>query len=579
MWNGTANGGSPAFVELHAPILHPLIVIPTLMWDATAGAKVAVVGAFALAGLAQLWIGRVLRLSLIPRLWTALLAVVGGHLAGRMELGVLGVVLSTASCSLLIAPARDLALYGRRRTTIILGIVGALAVLSGQGYLQIGTVLSLGPALFVLLIDRFGRLRPVWREFVLAGSITLLLASTLLVPLAHFWPNFAKDIDLTFKSTQPLAYTPLNLVINDPTFYFTDNVLGKLPYPYLYTNYIGWTPILLALFALRLVSRQQRRTLAFLLIAIVLVFLTGSAVSLRLMLKLAPTFVGGIRNPQLISGLAVPLVLALAGWGLEYVLRLVFHVVPVGMRGSRAEPSAIEGVMWLLVLVVLGLSLGSVVTFSRSWLNVVTTAPSSRPVITALKTSTAAWVAPPFGEHAWDPLAAGAQLKMANMVRPWSWKDRSNPQPYLVVTRDGDDRSKPGFRQAIDQLFISGADQNLYAALNVAGREVPCSASARGGDIDVVCSTSGAGELVVQEHSWTGWQAMRDSTQVRLARTDWLTVAAPAGEHRYTFRYRPWDVPLGVGLTLTGVVVAAWLGWDDYRRRKAGPSKKQSEVK
>jgi hypothetical protein len=39
----------------------------------------------------------------------------------------------------------------------------------------------------------------------------------------------------------------------------------------------------------------------------------------------------------------------------------------------------------------------------------------------------------------------------------------------------------------------------------------------------------------------------------------WLSVAAPAGTHHYEFRYRPWDVPVGAGLTLIGLALAVWV--------------------
>jgi hypothetical protein len=40
---------------------------------------------------------------------------------------------------------------------------------------------------------------------------------------------------------------------------------------------------------------------------------------------------------------------------------------------------------------------------------------------------------------------------------------------------------------------------------------------------------------------------------------DWLATQAPAGDHAYQFRYRPWDAVLGTVLTLVGVVLAVIL--------------------
>ena len=43
-----------------------------------------------------------------------------------------------------------------------------------------------------------------WKEFVLAGLIAILIAAILWVPMAHFWPNVAKESDLTLSTVQPL---------------------------------------------------------------------------------------------------------------------------------------------------------------------------------------------------------------------------------------------------------------------------------------------------------------------------------------------------------------------------------------
>ncbi|HEY8476548.1 MAG TPA: hypothetical protein VIN09_06760, partial [Chloroflexota bacterium] len=63
-------------------------------------------------------------------------------------------------------------------------------------------------------------------------------------------PEFGKDTDPQFRSAQPFAFVPLNLVINDRAFY-TSDALQKFPYPHLYVNFIGWVPLLLALLTLR----------------------------------------------------------------------------------------------------------------------------------------------------------------------------------------------------------------------------------------------------------------------------------------------------------------------------------------
>ena len=95
--------------------------------------------------------------------------------------------------------------------------------------------------------------------------------------------------------------------------------------------------------------------------------------------------------------------------------------------------------------------------------------------------------------------------------------------------------------------------------MDTGDRQIPCRATALGGNIDVVCLTTEPGTLVVQENQWTGWRAWRDGERIPLEHGPWLEVEAPLGEHEYEFRYRPWDVVLGIVLTVVGIVLAVWL--------------------
>jgi hypothetical protein len=51
-----------------------------------------------------------------------------------------------------------------------------------------------------------------------------------------------------------------------------------------------------------------------------------------------------------------------------------------------------------------------------------------------------------------------------------------------------------------------------------------------------------------------------DGGEVALGREgQWLSAEAPAGAHRFAFRYRPWDAPLGLALSAIGCLAALWL--------------------
>jgi hypothetical protein len=577
LWNGGINGGAPALADLFGSMLHPLVMLTTLLWGVVAGAKVAVIVSLALGGVAQWWIAKVLRVDWLPRLWSALLAVVGGHLAGRMENGNVGLVLSTAACSLALAAAFDLGVTRERRATLLLAITGALAIVSGQAYLQLA-LLCWTPALVCFLLD-FGRpAARLGREYALAGGLALSLAGIFLVPLLHFWPNVAKDIDPTFGAAQPFWYIPLNLVRGDMA-YMRSTAFGKLPYPYMYNLYIGACPTILAVIALPLARRADRRALLFLASGAVLMFLVASATPLLWLRGVAP-LVANVRHTPLIAGLAVPAILGLAAYGLDRVLIACRSPLILGRWMGRLPWWMRPGVRWLPVAA-LAWSLAPPAILTRTWLKVVDARPLYAAVA-ALRTPNLEWVAPPYGELKWTEAALHLGFKLSPIVWVFQWQ--AVAMPYLEALRDGQpaasERLGPlsyvpsdyakALRKSSDGPSVSPIGKldsapiyrnanSHYAAVRVDVRSFPCQASGSGGDLSIVCTNTEAGDLIVQEHAWSGWSAFLDGKPVALIPGQWLRVPAPAGRHQYTLRYRPWDVPAGLALTLVGVALTLWL--------------------
>ncbi len=560
LWDGSINGGAPAFTELHGAVLHPVVVITSVLFGAINGAKITLLITLFMAGLAQWWLARVMELGRLPRLWVAAMAVVAGNLSGRMESGLLAESLSTAACALTLAPGLKLALTGQRRATILFAITLALAATAGQGYLQVGLMIGLLPAYLVFFFDKGWQVRPVWKEFLLAGVLSLLLASVFLVPLAHFWPNFVKGSESGFSSAQALEYAPLNLVIRDFSFYMNQS-LGKWDTPHMYINFIGWVPILLALITLRLVPRQQLRILIFLLVATGWVFLTSSAVTLRILEQLHFEFITSVRYASVIGGLAVPLVLALAGWGLHLLLQCAWPRFSLRWFGSNRQGTRRSfSIRYLVLALPLLWSIVAAYDFSHPWLTLEQTHPDVYKTLQLVKQPTTQWIQLIYSEQYWMPAALDADMKLAKSIRPWDWRDRDLPPPFIQATRDPQevDTTSVNYLSQVGELLLVRHPQNEYAYIDTGQQQIPCSATARGGDIDVECSTGSTGKLIVTENSWTGWQANRDGIPVALDDNRWLSVDAPAGSHHFEFRYRPWDVWVGLLLTLTGIALCVW---------------------
>lgn len=564
-WNGFMNGGAPAFVELHGAPLHPLVILTTLLAGAINGTKITLIICLVAVGLGQWWLASVMQLGRTARLWSAALAVVGGHLAGRMDAGVFAVVLSTAMASLVIAPALELALTGRRRSAVLLGVTLALTLLSGQGYLQLGLLFGLFPALLLLLFDKKWTLRSTWKEFLLAGLLAVTLAGILTVPLLHFAPQVDKFRDPELRSAQPLEYIILNFLIRDVPFY-RSNALFKQPYPYLYVNYISWVPLLLAIAALRLAPRPMPRRLLFFLLAIGLILLASSGATFKYFSPLMPGFMAGIQNPSLIAGLAVPLILGLAAWGLDLLLKLQWPKLTADLATGHTLSI---NTSWIFLAFPLLWAILSAGELGQPWLSLVPEKPNLDRVLRAMEPETAQWIAPPFGENFWNPVALQSGLKLTRALRPWWWKGREKPSPYIEGTRDPTAPKDPAYIETVDDIHLLLHPENEYAFVEAADRPIPCQATALGGQIDVTCQNKVDGTLVVREYTWTGWRAYRDGERVPLDEGPWLSVSAPAGEHHYAFRYRPWDVWAGLLSTLGGIGWAIWLWIRSPNRRSS----------
>jgi hypothetical protein len=551
LWNGAVNGGAPALADLYGATLHPVVIVTTLLFGAINGAKVTLVVSLFLAGAAQWWLARVMGLGRMACLWGAALAVVGGHLAGRMESGIVTLALSTASCSLVVAPGIELALTGKRRAAILFGIMLALAAMSGQGYLQVGLVLSILPAFVIFLFDRPSRVKSIWKEFALAGLIAVLLSAILWIPTLHFLPNISKGADSTFSSAQPITAALANLVTDDPSFYTTDQ-LGRVPIPHLYINYIGWIPILFALMAIVLGFRSNRRLVLFFAIAIGLVFLVATATTLHMLSWVLPDLMAAVRYPPLIAGLAVPLILGLAAWGLDQFLRLEWWT-------RLKQRPLVRSVAEITLAVILLWPIHSAYVFDQYWLVTRYVPPAASQVLETIDRSSAQWIGVPDGEHAWTALSLIADLKIANAFRPWNWQGHDLPSAFVTVTYDPSATSVDNRFGTTEGINLIEVPDNTYALIDTGTRHIPCQAIAHGGDIDVDCNSDAAGTLVVHENNWEGWRVTRDGEPTGLDANSWLSTAAPAGRHHYEFRYRPSDATIGLIASAIGIVLAVML--------------------
>ena len=560
-WNADQRGGFPAFADVASSALNPIVGIPTLLLGVVNGSKAALLLVFWVAGFAQWWIARLLNARAIVRVWVGMLAVTGGHLASRMELGALNVVIATTMGSLVIAAIIWLYKSPGSRPIAILGLTLAGIILAGSGYMQVG-VIALLPAIAFLVFDSNFKLKREWLNFLKAAALALLLAATLLIPFMHFSGNFNKEVDPQFKSAQPLEFIPLNLVIDDVGFYRSE-ALGKAAFPHLYALYIGWAPVLLALIGIAALENKDKNIARFMLAGIIFILLTASATPLEFLVEYFPGL-AGIRHVPQIAGLAVPLILGLAAVGLEQVLSWPWPKLSFGLNEwSIRIPAS------LIVIAILIPNLQSTKQFAQEWIGTDKLTAGVREVISSLKTDNLQWVNPPFGEHFFIEPAIAAGLKLSPGVMTYRWEGREPPTPVLQASRQGPPMEGSEQVDVADGVPVYENPAPPYAAVYLTnGDYVECAAQGEGGFIAVACENEQNGTLRVLENNFSGWQAELDGQNLPLLDSRWLEVQALSGEHNYIFRYQPWDVPLGLGFTALGLVASVWLLVPEENREK-----------
>jgi hypothetical protein len=561
LWNGSTNGGAPSFVELLGAPLHPVVMVSTLLFGFINGIKATLLCSLLIAGLAQLWLGRILRLHPLVRIWCAGIAIAGGHLSGRMQTGLVSIVLSTACCSLIIPALLQFLLSSSRKNVVVLSLVLGSAILSGQGYLQIGFAVSILPA-FLMMGIFFYRPKPFpLKRLIISAGLAMLLTAFFLIPLIHFLPLLHKESDPAFITAQPLQYLPLNLVISDLNyFYYPD--LGKYEtFTFAYANYIGWLPILLTLSAFALKGKKVRGILLLFLVSTVMVFLAASGWTFRLAAWILPTIGGSIRYPTMIAGLAVPLILAMAGLGAQAIL---IHPWPSFVLRLREESHwhlriPVRGLVTALLSFGMVLSLAAVAGFSFTFLTAEPAQKYPEEIFQLVSTPELDWVQPPYLEFGWFPEMLNRNLIIPAFPRAWKMKERVPIDARFTILPNLPEPVVPDGWSLIRtvgnyRIYINEAAH--FAILRTSVEEIPCTATGMWGELDATCTSDAAGLLELKEYFYGGWQATIDGVPASIPRGQFLSVPMPPGTHTASFRYRPWDVPLGGLLTIIGGIFA-----------------------
>lgn len=557
-WNGSINGGAPAFAELQGAVLHPYVIITTLIWGVINGGKVVFLISLITAGFGVWKMTKTLGMRMPVRLWAACMTVVAGNLTGKIENGGIELVLASAWATVTIAALVDLILSKKRLYAVWLGVSLAMTLLSGQGYIQISLIFVLVPAILLFMLHDFRNPNSLGRKFVLSLEIAILLTAVLWVPLLHFLPVATKAFDADLTYAQPLKYEVFSLLVNDFDYYRIQ-VLGQGTAPYIHINYIGWIPFLFGIISFFLVPKEKRRLSIFFYLSVFLVLFCPSFDGMHLLYKIAP-IVAGIRYPSIMTSLAAPLLILMAAWSFNELLNLNWPRFGFYRGSEHFDPLPYQ---WIIIVPLMLMSIVPAYKFCMDYIGGMEKREVSQNVIAAVTTPSTEWVKVPFDEYTWIPNLLNKGMKISETYRPWHWIDRDMPLSYYEVTRNQDAATDPDFVEEIDDLYILKHPNNYYAYIASTSNpdeKFPCQAASIGGNIDVVCDqNSPAGTLVVQENRWSGWKVTVNGVKQTLLRTNWLETTAKPGKHTYSFRYRPLDVYIGIFFSLAGWIAVVYL--------------------
>jgi hypothetical protein len=489
-----------------------------------------------------------------------MLVIVGGHFAGKLEIGLVGLVLSTAACSLLFPAVLMLARRQDWGSAVVLALVVASGILAGQGYVQIAMLLTL-PALGLLLIYQQGKLSPLWKKYAAAAGLAVLLSAVLTIPiLVHGW-NIHKNADPYFSTVQPLKYSLLNFVIDDFDYFHTE-LLGKQGIPSLYMNFIGWGALILAIFAIGASRGQDRRKIFYLAgsAALVIGFLD---VNVLTWLAKGLPFVTSVRFPTLGLGIAVPAIIGLASYGLDHILtRFEWPVLGLGF-GQKNQTRTFWLPLSLIVLIPLAINIQEAYLMGHAYFSLKPLPPGTIQRLETLKTESAQWIQPVYGEDFWKEPAIRLGLKLTSDSLPFWVGTKNHPEPFYQLSRGllpNADSDLLQVEDSQDEVLYLNPKAEYAIVMDELGNRTTCSATGTGGKIDVVCNSPTKGNLIVYENRWAGWKVWIDGKSAELKQSgEWLVTSAPAGKHTFVFRYLPWDVPVGLAFTAFGFVLCGWL--------------------
>lgn len=272
-WNAYLNEGMPLVADPMLHLYNPAITLPVLAFGVKDGFRLGICLSIGLAALGMWWLGWVMGLGRVGRLWMALLFAFAGQPMVRLLSGEYVFIFGYAWIPYSLAGLL-MAMQTQRRVYIAVSAVSlAILFFSGAAYYA-ALILPLVILLAVVMLPRWnGGLWLDWRRWLVLlviGILAGLLVSIQILPMAEFRSHMSKGWDITGSFTPAQSF--LSLTSTDD---HRPDAWAQLPAPQEIYAYIGYGPILALLLVplAFLKAPRHRRMIIWLILVIVFTLL------------------------------------------------------------------------------------------------------------------------------------------------------------------------------------------------------------------------------------------------------------------------------------------------------------------
>lgn len=586
-WNPFVLSGLPYVGDPFLHLFNPLVTLPVLwigVWD---GYKVGVFLSLVAAGISAWYLGKVMGVGRVSRVWLALSYAFTGRAVAQFLQGQYDLIFSYAWIPLCLAGFIALE-DSKRPFHVALTALGlALLFLSGNVYYTFYMVFVF--LVFALVYGIRLRKHPlqiklngsVLTLLLLAGILAAVVSAAQLLPFAQLWTQLNKQGDPALKTAHTFAQIWLDYTSTLPeredTKFFAQETY----------SYVGYVPFLGLLLVPLAWMKQKKRVIVFMLLLFALAVLWASAreTPLRPLFE-SSAFLTQFRYPTRFLLYGALALLALTALGFDTIFK--FSDAGGFAQWNRAVTSPARLAATAGAALVLAVVLWSV---ADVYVNNKRLAISYNPYEASWETAQAVsefdaspnYVQTPYS---WVGALVSNGLRNLGMFYGYSLnrdvQEPFNRRPvplranYYILAAD-QTLNLPNAQRVLnhkglnvyrlpdnlpfafvagDEILRDAGQGELRAAEVTAARPQHATANTLAFELE----TPENATLVVLTPQFSGWRVQVDAEEADLRNIDgYLGVATRAGKHVYAFTFDSWLFKVGLAISVVGLMVTGYL--------------------